>query len=445
MIIGNIRFVPRTSSTSGKRKATTMSSAGSPYFFSCSTLLSSPLHRRAVAEEPLRPEHQHQDQHGEDHDRRPLDAYVLVGHGPDDPDQEPPDHRPGEVADAPEDRRREGVEPLLETHVEDRDAVEEAVHHARGPGQDASQEEGDGDRAVHVDPDHRRRLLVLGDGPHRLALLGLLYEVREDDEQWHRHRDDEEVLPPEDDRLCRQEVGVGDEVRERYLGGTLPHEADILEHERHADGRDEDREPRRVAQRFVGHPLYPHVQQAADDHREEHGYDDPYYLQESPGAVGYGAEKSQAEERAAEDRQADEGADHEVVAVGEVDQLYDPVDQRVAQSYERDDGPVGDPYDQLREELRGLLHRLNEQRHQQDRCDGHRDPRLPARGPDALDQVPGAGLSQFTRRHLASSFGRRTGTTGPPYAPHLYDELNAARHPQRRGYGRARIGPSRPY
>src|SRR5215212_9164303 len=331
MIIGNIRSVSRALSTIGKTSATTIRSAGSQYFLSrVILLLPAPLHRRAVAEESRRSEHEHQNQHGEDHDRRPLDAYVLVGHGPDDPDQEPPDHRPGEVADAPEDRRREGVEPLLETHVEDRDAVEEAVHHARGPGQDASQEESDGDRPVHVDPDHRRRLLVLGDGPHRLALLGLLYEVREDDEQWHRHRDDEEVLPPEDDRLCRQEVGVGDEVRERYLGGTLPHEADILEDERHADGRDQDREPRRVAQRFVRHPLYPHVQQATDDHRDDHRDDDPYYLQEGPGAVGYGAEKPQTKERAAEDRQTDEGADHEVVAVGEVDQLYDPVDQRVA-------------------------------------------------------------------------------------------------------------------
>ena len=40
--------------------------------------------------------------------------------------------------------------------------------------------------------------------------------------------------------------------------------------------------------------------------------------------------------------------------MGEVDQLDDPVDQRVAESYERDDGPVGDTDDQLRGELRRL-------------------------------------------------------------------------------------------
>src|SRR5215208_3346657 len=406
MITGNISSVSRVSSTSGKRKATTMSSAGSPYFFSRCMLLSSPLHRRPVAEQPLRPEHQHQYQYGEDHDRRPLDAYVLVGHRPDDPDQEPPDHRSGEVADAPEDRRGEGVESLLETHIEDRDAVEEAVHHARGSSQDARQEKCDRDRAVHIDPDHRRRLLVLRDGPHRLALFGPLYEVREDDEQRYRHRDNEEILPSEDDRLRRQEVGVGDEVRKRHLGRALPHEADILEDERHADGCDQNREPWRVPQRFVCHPLYPHVEQATDDHRDDHGYDDPYYLQEGPGAVGYRAEKRKTKECAAEDRQTDEGAYHEDVAVGEVDQLYDPVDQRVAKRDERDYGPVSDPDNQLREELRGVLHRLNEQRHQQDRRDGYRDPRLPARRPDALDEVPSPGLSQFTRCHLVSSVGK---------------------------------------
>src|SRR3712207_1811063 len=221
MIIGNIKFVSKVSSkkgaTIGKTNAATMRSAGRPYFFSKVVLLPPSLNRGAVTEEPSGPEHQNQDEHGEDHDRRPPDAYVLVGHGADDADQEPPDHRPGQVADAAQHRRRERVEPLLEAHVEDRDAVEEPVHHARGSGQDASEEEGDGDRAVHIDPYHRRRLLVLGDGTHRLPLLGVLYEVGEGNEQRYRHRDDEEVLPAEDDRIYRQDVSVGDELWEGDL------------------------------------------------------------------------------------------------------------------------------------------------------------------------------------------------------------------------------------
>src|SRR5215212_2063052 len=125
MITGKIRSSSKVLSTIGKTKAATMSSAGSPYFLSRATLLlPTPLHRRAVPKQARRPEHEHHDQDGEDHDRGPSDAYVLVGHRPDDADEEPSDHGPGQVAYAPEDRRREREESLLEAHVEDRDAVE---------------------------------------------------------------------------------------------------------------------------------------------------------------------------------------------------------------------------------------------------------------------------------------------------------------------------------
>src|ERR687898_3632473 len=125
MITGKISSRSNAPSTMGKTNAATMSSVGSPYFLSrAMPLLPAPLHRRAVPEETRRPEHKDHDEHGEDHDRRPPDAYVLVGHGADDADEEPPDHRAGQVTDAPQDRRRERVESLLEPHVEDRDAVE---------------------------------------------------------------------------------------------------------------------------------------------------------------------------------------------------------------------------------------------------------------------------------------------------------------------------------
>src|SRR5215208_3777863 len=98
MMMGKIRSSSNASSTRGKTNAVTISSAGSPYFLSRATaLLAAPLHRRAVAEQARRPEHQDQDQHGEDHDSGPPDAYVLVRHGPDDPDKESPDHGPRQV------------------------------------------------------------------------------------------------------------------------------------------------------------------------------------------------------------------------------------------------------------------------------------------------------------------------------------------------------------
>src|SRR5215204_5556087 len=281
IMTGKINSRSKVLSTIGKTNAATMSSAGSPYFLSRATLLlPAPLHRRAVSEQARGPENEHHDENGEDHDRGPPDTNVLVGHGPDDADEEPPDHSPGQVADAPEYRRRERVEPLLEPHVEDRDAVEEPVHHARGPGEDASQEEGYGDRAVDVDTDHRRRLLVLGDGPHCLPLLGTANEVGESHEQRHRHPDHEEILPPEDDRVGRQDVRVGDELRKRDLGWPLPREADVLEDKGHADGRNQDRQPRRVPQGLVRDPLDPHPEEPAGDHGDSQGYEDPGQLDE---------------------------------------------------------------------------------------------------------------------------------------------------------------------
>src|SRR5918998_1735324 len=113
MMTGKISSRSNVLSTIGKTNAATMSRAGSPYLLSRATpLLPAPLHRRAVPEEARRPEYKDHNQHGEDHDRGPPDAYVLVGHGADDTDEEPPDHGPAQVADAAEDGGGEGVEPL---------------------------------------------------------------------------------------------------------------------------------------------------------------------------------------------------------------------------------------------------------------------------------------------------------------------------------------------
>src|SRR5919205_24314 len=119
MMTGKIRSSSNASSTRGNTNAATMSSAGSPYFRSAATaLLTASLHRGTVSEQAGRPEHQDQDEHGEDDDGRPPDAYVLVRHGADDPDEESPDDGASEVADAAQHGGRERVEALGEAHVE---------------------------------------------------------------------------------------------------------------------------------------------------------------------------------------------------------------------------------------------------------------------------------------------------------------------------------------
>ena len=194
--------------------------------------------------------------------------------------------------DAAEDGRGERVESLGEAHVEDGDAVEEPVHNARGPGQDAAEQERDGDRAVHVDADHGGRLLVLGHGPHRLALPGAPDEVGEGEEQRHGHQDHEEILPPEDDGVAGQDVGVGDEFRKRHLGRALPNQAHVLQDKGHPYGGDENRKPRGVSQGLVRHPLYPDVQEAAGHHRHEEGIKTPRILKNVPDPLVIGEKSS---------------------------------------------------------------------------------------------------------------------------------------------------------
>ena len=53
----------------------------------------------------------------------------------------------------------------------------------------------------------------------------------------------------------------------------------------------------------------------------------------------------------AEDAPADEGADHDDVAVREVQELQDPVDEREPERDERVDAPERDPVDEELDEL----------------------------------------------------------------------------------------------
>ena len=100
----------------------------------------------------------------------------------------------------------------------------------------------------------------------------------------------------------------------------------VLDEERRAERRDQRRDSRRGAQRPVGEALEHDADAAARHHRpERHQHD-----QQPDGDA-----RILRPAEPAEDAPADEGADHHHVAVGEVEQLEDPVDHREA---ERDEG-----------------------------------------------------------------------------------------------------------
>jgi hypothetical protein len=73
-------------------------------------------------------------------------------------------------------------------------------------------------------------------------------------------------------------------------------------------------------------------------------------MQRTSSATGIAGPQRPAEQR--QDAEADERADHVDVAVREVEQLQDPVDERIAERDQRIDAAEDDPVDRELEEER---------------------------------------------------------------------------------------------
>ena len=115
---------------------------------------------------------------------------------------------------------------------------------------------------------------------------------------------------------------------------TLEETHGILQEEGDADGGDEGYQAGRAAQGPVGHPLHRCRQQPADQHPGEQKQDQDQEGREIPqDAVGLQPQQ---------DLDPDEGADHEDLAVGEVDELQHPINHRVAEG----DQGVHEPQDE---------------------------------------------------------------------------------------------------
>ena len=123
----------------------------------------------------------------------------------------------------------------------------------------------------------------------------------------------------------------------------------VLEEERDAERRDQRRDPRRVAQRPVGEAL----DRDAEDARSRPS--PPGTCRARAAPTGIAGLSGAAEQR--QDAEADERADHVHVAVGEVEQLEDPVDHRVPERDQRVDAAEDDPVDRELEEERPALRR----------------------------------------------------------------------------------------
>ena len=138
------------------------------------------------------------------------------------------------------------------------------------------------------------------------------------------------------------EIAEGREDPVELPGGQALHQSDdILQGEGDADGRDEGHELRRVAQGPVCRPLHEHGHAARGGHGDDQGH----------GEIDIGAQRARGLEHPEpvhrdEELHADESADREDLRMGEVDELEDSIDHRVAQGDRRIDEAEGHPVDE---------------------------------------------------------------------------------------------------
>src|SRR5918996_528003 len=353
------------------------------------------------AQDPAGPEEQDQDQDPERHHGLELVRRGDAGAGEDqarnhalqDAQEDPADPRSQDVADPPEHRGRERLDARDESH-EVVDLVED--EHEQDPGR-AGQEAPDGERghdhAVDVDPHEGRDLLVLAHGPHGPSRLGALDEEVQAHHQDQRPEDHDQLLAldrhPEDGHLPHQDV----DVRVGRRAGAEESPEAVLQKQRRPDGRDQQDQPRRAAQGPVRHAL----QDDGHHHRDQHrGREQDADRQEGAAVQHPRLVQCPSHEQRAE------GPGHEYLAVGEVDQEQDPVDQGVSDGDDRVDAPPGDPPDgqpgPVCSAEPALLEgggRPEDDPHQQDRAEPDQDDGAPR---DPLEEQPALGGLNRRRR-----------------------------------------------
>jgi hypothetical protein len=194
-----------------------------------------------------------------------------------------------------------------------------------------------------VDAEQRRHHPVLFAGALRPAQFGAPDQQRERRHQGERHDDDDDLQMAERDRepafFHHFEAALDDRLQR--LDTRALQELDIvLQEDRHADRRDQRRQPERAAQRPVGQALHGPAIDRGEDHRDQQ---DEEQGQRNPGHAERGEQQ--------EGDQRDEGADHEDFAMREIDHADDPVDHRVSDRDQAVDGAERDAVDELLEEV----------------------------------------------------------------------------------------------
>ncbi len=254
----------------------------------------------------------------------------------------------GDVADAANDGGDESLEAGDDSHEGNALGAVEAPETTGDGGKHGAEDEGEGDDGVDVDAHEAGGVVVDGNGAHGLADAGVANEELQGDEADGGGTQDDEVLG--DDADAQEMLNPGDRLAgvadfgvEKGVGAEEGDVAEapvdlqqVLNEEGNADGGDEGGEPGCVAQGTVGDAFHGVAEGAADDHRRQDAQDS-----HPPGLVSAeGASEGNVEDLGGIG--ADEGADHEDIAVGEVDEAEDAVDHRVAEGDECVEGAIGE-------------------------------------------------------------------------------------------------------
>ena len=227
--------------------------------------------------------------------------------------------------------------PGQEAHRVLHRAVVGRVHDAGERGERGADDEGRRDHRVGPHAHQRGDARVLGGGPHRPAEPGAVDEVHQA-RQRDRGDDQDQDLHVVDDGAEDVVRLAGQQDRERLVVRLPDDHRQRLQEQAHAHRGDQRRQARRVAQRPVGDLLDREVEHRADDDRR-----DQRDQQQRP------ARQAEAGERG-DDGPARQRADHQHLAVGEVDQVDDPVDHRVAERDQRIDAAEHEAVDDLLDE-----------------------------------------------------------------------------------------------
>ena len=189
--------------------------------------------------------------------------------------------------------------------------VAQGPHDAGSCGQRGADGEGEGDDLVHGHAEHTGGLDVFGDGLHGEAGLGVVHDV-----QQTGHEDGGDARDQQGERH-ETRTADGDDAHQPFrlmhrAGQTgEDHDGQTFEEEGNSDGADECRDSGGVTQGAVGDLVHEHAESGGTDDGHHHGH--------RPG---------QAEKRGAVENEI--RAQHQDIAVGEVDEAQDAVHHGVA-------------------------------------------------------------------------------------------------------------------